>query len=191
MKYNKYISQFSDVLERMIITNNRFEVSGNDNAVDKITDEILKVKKNNGTVYLVGNGGSSAIVSHASIDLLNTCKVKAVPITDNSQITCFANDYGYENVYSKPLEVLLNSNDLLIAISSSGKSVNIINAVNVATSKNCFALTLSGFLAENPLRKIGTQNIWIESSDYGIVEIGHALILHHITDIVTEKSRFI
>ena len=178
----KYINNFYKILKSLIITNNegRSEIIGS--SITNLVKIFSTIRKESGIVYLIGNGGSSSIVSHVSIDLINSCNIKAVPITDNSQLTCFANDYGYENVFSKPLEVYLSKSDLLIAVSSSGNSRNIINASIVARSKGCYVLTFTGFKPDNPLRKLGDLNFWLESSHYGMVETGHALILHFLTD---------
>ncbi len=184
----KYLALFNDLIKSIVISNNDGKTLNSESAISIISNEFNKIKIINGTLYLIGNGGSSGIASHASVDLLNTCKIKAYPLTDNSQLTCFANDFGYENVYSKLLENVLTSNDILIAISSSGSSKNIINAANIAHQKNTFILTLSGFKPDNPLRQYGNINIWLNSNHYGMVEIGHALILHYITDSFSNLS---
>ncbi len=140
-----------------------------------------------GTIYLVGNGGSSGIVSHSSIDFINACKLRAVAMTDNSVLTCLANDYGYENVFSEGLKTLFTDKDLLIAVSSSGSSMNIRNAANHAREKGGKVITFSGFKEDNPLRNLGDYNYWLNSSNYGKVEIGHALLLHILTDEISER----
>lgn len=175
-----YVNQFDQVVNSAVITDNGgAEIA---DAFSKIVEELNGIKAAGGTVYLVGNGGSSGIISHVSIDLINACKIKAHPITDNSILTCLANDYGYEKVFSEALKTMIQPGDLLIAISSSGNSQNIVNAVEVANQKGAKSLTLSGFKPENKLRTTGTYNLWIESMSYGYVEIGHALLMHYITD---------
>lgn len=143
---------------------------------------LLGAKSNQGIVYLIGNGGSAGIASHFSIDFLNACRVPSNTLYDSNILTCVGNDYGYENIFSKPLETLMTSNDLLVAISSSGKSLNIINAVAVAKSKKCNVVTFSGFSSSNPLKQLGNLNFWLDISDYGLVETGHFFLLHTIVD---------
>ena len=180
--FKQYLANFNQVLSGLVITN-EFQIEINiDQAFSIFAEHLNLVKKNNHTIYLIGNGGSSGIVSHVSVDLLNSCKIKAFPVTDNSQLTCFANDFGYENVFSKPLEILLSEGDLLIAVSSSGSSTNIVNAAKSAKNKKNILISLSGFKPDNSLRQIGDLNFWLDSSSYGKVEIGHALILHYLTD---------
>jgi D-sedoheptulose 7-phosphate isomerase len=138
-------------------------------------------------VWLIGNGGSAAIASHAAVDLL-TAGVKAHVLTDPALITCLANDFGYDQVYAYPLQRLMGKGDLLIAISSSGQSPNILNGVQAAYEIGAEAVTLSGFAADNPLRQSGRVNLWVDSCDYGVVELEHAAILHRLTDRLRAKA---
>lgn len=178
----KYLSTFNDILQKIVITDIENKILNEDSALGLLFERFDTLKKNSNIIYLIGNGGSSGIVSHISVDFVNTCKINAFPLTDNSQLTCFANDFGYEYVFSKPLETIIRTDDILIAVSSSGSSKNIINAVKVALNKKAFVITLSGFSHDNPLRNLGNINIWLNSNHYGMVEIGHSLILHYITD---------
>lgn len=141
---------------------------------------VQREKKN--TVYIIGNGGSAAVASHAQIDLLNVAKLKVQVLHESSIITCMANDYGYENAFALILETMLSRDDLLIAISSSGQSKNICKAVVTAKRYGAKVMTLSGFQRTNPLRQLGDLNYWLNSTDYGFVEIGHQFILHNLSD---------
>ncbi len=138
--------------------------------------------KNKVSVYIIGNGGSAAVASHAQIDFLNVAKLRAKVLHEPSVMTCMANDYGYENAYTRLLETMLNSDDLLIAISSSGKSKNICQAVVKAKELGATVITLSGFKKDNLLRELGHFNYWLDSTDYGFVEVGHQFILHNLSD---------
>lgn len=143
---------------------------------------INQVKKVEGMVYVIGNGGSAGIASHFSIDLQNALSIPSQTFYDSNSVTCYANDYGYDSIFEKPLKLQLKANDLLVAISSSGQSENILRAVAVANEKNATVVTLSGFSAENPLNQLGALNIWLDSQDYGLVETGHFFILHTLID---------
>ena len=98
-------------------------------------------------------------------------------------LTCLANDFGYEHVFAKQLEWQARKGDVVIAISSSGKSPNILNAVDVARRKGCAVFTYSGFGPDNPLRGKGDFNIYVASHEYGFVEVGHLAIMHGVLDI--------
>jgi D-sedoheptulose 7-phosphate isomerase len=93
-----------------------------------------------------------------------------------------ANDFGYENAIAIMLGQLLNPDDVVMAISSSGNSMNMRNAATIARNKGAYVVTLTGFSADNPLRNLGDMNIWLNSDDYGFVEVGHQFILHNIAD---------
>ena len=146
------------------------------------------MSKIEGIVYVIGNGGSAGIASHFCTDLLRTLKIASATLTDASALTCFANDFGFENVYKMPLQKNLKSHDLLVAISSSGKSQNIIEAVKLAKEKKTAVMSFSGFDPNNPLRKLGDLNFWLDSHDYGLVEMGHFFLLHTIVDTCKIRS---
>ncbi|VAX14602.1 Phosphoheptose isomerase [hydrothermal vent metagenome] len=183
------LNLFNDVLSTIKCANLDGALQDTDESFDDVVQKLLDVRSSKSHVYVVGNGGSASIASHMAIDLLNMSKIKAHTLFDHSTLTCISNDYGYKNVFSKPLDTLLDEGDILFAISSSGRSSNIINAVNVAQMKGAYVITLSGFLSDNPLRKLGTQNIWLDSCDYGVVEIGHAFVLHNIADRLAVRTK--
>lgn len=144
---------------------------------------ILKEALANGHhVYIVGNGGSAAVASHAAIDFLNVIGISAHTLHDSAMLTCMANDYGYENAYARILNTMARPGDVLFAISSSGRSQNICKTTHVVRQIGGHVITLSGFRADNPLRQLGDINLWLESDDYGVVEMGHQFILHNLAD---------
>jgi len=152
-------------------------------ALDKALRMIALARLQGGIVYVIGNGGSAGIASHFSADLIKSLGVPSQTFYDSNLMTCLSNDWGYENVFSYPLEKLMKPQDLLVAISSSGKSPNIIKAAEVALSKKGSLITLSGFGEDNPLRKLGNLNFWINRCDYGLVETAHFFLLHTIIDL--------
>ena len=135
--------------------------------------------------FVIGNGGSAAIASHVANDM-NTAGIRAMALNDASALTCLSNDFGYEHVFSKQLEWHGKRGDTLIAISSSGESINIIMAVEAAIKTGMFVVTLSGFAPDNDLRSRGDLNFYVPSSSYGFVEMAHHVILHAITDELRE-----
>lgn len=184
MMFKNYLEKFTKTLE-CTLANSANSANGAielETAFDEVTAIFEACKSKRHTVYLIGNGGSSGIASHGAIDFLNACGYKAHAFTDNSMLTCMANDYGYENVFAQPFKTFIEEGDVVIAISSSGQSLNIVEAAKLATEKGAKVVTFSGFKEDNPLRKTGEFNFWLDSKNYGIVEIGHSLLLHHITD---------
>ena len=143
---------------------------------------LMGVRENRGSVYVIGNGGSASIASHAVIDFVHVAKLQAFTLHDSALLTCMANDYGYENAFARILSQVIKPGDALIAISSSGNSENIRNASVQVSENGGMVITLSGFAHDNPLRSMGDLNIWLDASDYGLVEIGHQFVLHNISD---------
>jgi len=143
----------------------------------------LSIKSKGNRVFFVGNGGSAAIASHMTTDWLKNGGFAALCFNDGSQLTCLSNDLGYERSFAAPLELHGREGDLLIAISSSGKSENILAAVTAARRAKMHVITLSGFEADNPLRWTGDINFWVPDHRYGFVEISHLTICHAILDL--------
>lgn len=144
---------------------------------------LCEAREREGIVYVIGNGGSAGIASHFSNDLMKALQIPSQTLYDSNLMTCLANDLGYENVFSYPLQQILKEKDLLVAISSSGQSRNILNAAQVAKEKGTPLLTLSGFRSTNPLRPLGELNVWIDRLDYGLVESAHFFWLHTLVDL--------
>jgi len=176
------IQQFSTLLERSEITDHNGAVLDQEAGLTGVCELLSEARNNRSTVFVIGNGGSAAIASHAVIDFVNVAKLRAFTLHEPSVLTCIANDYGYEYSYSRLLEQMAKPEDVLIAISSSGRSPNIRNAAAQVASIGGKVITLSGFLPDNPLRTQGLLNIWLDASDYGLVEVGHQFILHNVSD---------
>lgn len=148
----------------------------------RFVELLLQQRNSSGMIYLVGNGGSAAVVSHILTDFVNVCKLRVATLHDPALITCMTNDYGYEHAFQQALNSVFRKEDILIAISSSGKSANICNAAKSAKSFGGTVVTFSGFSHDNPLRGHGDYNFWLNSNDYGFVEIGHLFLLHNVAD---------
>ena len=167
----------------------------NNNLIDVSSSSLIEaallienVEKTSGKVILVGNGGSASIASHVSIDFTKAANIRSINFNEASLLTCFANDYGYENWASNALNFYADSNDIAILISSSGQSKNIINAADKAKKIGLPIITLSGFLESNPLRKMGDVNLWVNSSEYNIVESVHQIWLLSIVDYLISNK---
>ncbi len=149
---------------------------------------VQKVKDSNAKIIIAGNGGSAAMASHVSVDFTKAAKVRAVNFNEADLITCFGNDYGYENWIKEALIAYSDPGDLLILVSSSGQSANIINAAKESSRLGLDLITLSGFEENNPLRELGAVNFWINSSNYNYVEMTHHIWLLAICDFVITNN---
>jgi D-sedoheptulose 7-phosphate isomerase len=169
--FKNYLSQYCEILNET-----------------KQTGVLLKKiynfkKKGKGKIILLGNGGSSSICSHIATDLVKSNNIRAISLSDHNLITCFGNDYGFENWMSKALEAYCDYNDdLVILISSSGNSKNLINAAKLCKKKNISLVTMTGFDKKNPLSTYGNINVWVNSKSYNYVELAHLQILAFIVD---------
>ncbi len=154
----------------------------------KISQELIRCKKNKKKVAIFGNGGSASISSHFSVDLMKVAKIRCVNFNEPNLITCFSNDYGYSNWVKKAIESYLDRGDVLILISSSGKSQNMINAADIAKNKGIKLITFSGFKKNNSLSKRGKYNIWVNSRVYNFVENIHQIQLLAIVDLIAKTK---
>ena len=170
-------------------------VKPNEDLLNKIItakDVLLKAKKNNRKIMIFGNGGSAAIASHVSVDLTKNAKIRCVNYNEADLITCFSNDYGYEKWIEKTIEFYGDNQDVLILISSSGRSKNMINACKAAKGKKIEKIiTFTGHDKNNPLSKLGDLNFWINSKAYNFVENTHQLWLLTICDLIIGKREYL
>jgi D-sedoheptulose 7-phosphate isomerase len=174
---------FKDYFNKIQLSLNSVE-DDNLKSVSRLISDI-----GNNKIITVGNGGSASIANHATIDLVNAAKIKAISFTDPGLITCFANDYGYENWVSKALNAYADPDDLLILISSSGQSKNMIEAAKTAKEMNLKVITFTGFSSGNPLRGMGCLNFWVDSKEYNNIEMTHHIWLLAIIDHLIENRK--
>lgn len=176
---------FGDYFEQIRQCLGKVHVTELERAADLIhTTQSLERK-----VMIVGNGGSAAMASHVAVDLTKVAGVRAITFNEADLLTCFANDYGYEHWVEKALDFYSDDGDLVIAISSSGRSPNIINGAKRALELKLNLITLSGFSANNPLSALGQVSLWADSSSYNIVEMTHHIWLLAIVDYLVGRSK--
>lgn len=167
---NKFISDIKNTLNTL-----------NFNDLNHLKKVILE---NTTEIIILGNGGSNAISAHMAEDYTKALKKKGIAFTDGARLTCYANDYGYENTFSQYLSEFSTPNSLVILISSSGNSKNILNSALYCKKNNISYIILSGFDSNNQLRTLYKDSalidFWIDSKDYGVVECVHEIILHSV-----------
>ena len=172
MEYFKnYFQKYNEILSDIEISN-----------FIKLEKLLKSYKNKKNRVFIFGNGGSSSISSHVATDLTKICKIKALSLSDHNLITCFANDYGFENWIMESVKSFVNKEDLVILISSSGQSKNVINAAKFCKRNKIKLVTFTGFNKNNKLRKLGDLNFWVNSKRYNFVENIHQTWLLSIVD---------
>jgi D-sedoheptulose 7-phosphate isomerase len=179
-----YFLTLSDLLCRVEVTSHAGERVEFADAATALMAAARATHAAGNKLIFVGNGGSAAIASHMATDYSKNGGVRALALNDASMLTCLGNDLGYDQVFAKQIELHARAGDLVIAISSSGRSPNILNAVDAATAAGCTIATMSGFTPDNPLRKRGEWNFFVASDRYGFVEIGHLTICHAVLDFL-------
>lgn len=186
---NQYINELIEKLETTEIwRNNDFQYGSYSEGIGMLVEVFTQHKKSQSEVFFIGNGGSCAIASHMTADFMKNGGMNTYSLYDNAVTTCMGNDYGYEYIFSKPLEFLMKEGDLLVAISSSGDSRNIVQAVNAAHKKGAQVVTFTGFKSDNAAKKRGDVNVYVPCEKYGIVESIHNLILQQIVDLIMERD---
>jgi D-sedoheptulose 7-phosphate isomerase len=178
-----YIDKLGSVLHEAKVTDEHGQGLALESAIRQAGQEMRATHDRGNRLFFIGNGGSAGISSHLATDFSKNGGMRSSSLTDGSVLTCLANDYGHEYVFEKQLEWHARSGDLLVAISSSGRSKNILNGVRTARERDCTVYTLSGFTADNPLRSTGHLNFYLDNEEYGFVEVGHLALLHSVLDI--------
>lgn len=141
-------------------------------------------------VIFAGNGGSAAMASHCAVDFTKNAKIRCVNFNEADLITCFANDFGYEWWVQKALEYYADAGDLIVLISSSGKSPNLLNAARYAVEQGLRLATFTGCAPDNPLRRLGTLNLWVDSRAYNVIEMTHHIWLLAVCDLIIGNAEY-
>jgi D-sedoheptulose 7-phosphate isomerase len=154
-------------------------------AADAFASLIERVRRDGRTIWWAGNGGSFGICAHLAQDVLNKLNTRSMILSDPSLLTCMANDFGYEQVYSRPLRVLFQAGDVVILMSSSGKSANILNCARLAKERSVDVVAFSSFERTNPLHAYDSAiAFYVPSKLYGHAEAGHLVLLHAMIDVM-------
>jgi len=156
----------------------------------KMKKMLLDIKSSGNKVIIAGNGGSAAMASHVSVDFTKQGDIRTINFNEADLITCFANDYGYNKWVAKAIQFYGDKGDIVILISSSGSSKNMINAAQTAKELGMTVVTFTGFSGDNPLKREGELNFWVNSKAYNIVENTHQIWLLLICDLLIGKAEY-
>lgn len=153
---------------------------------ERFVEVLFQAFEEEATIFLIGNGGSASAASHFGQDLAKgtlttmdeTRRFRVVPLTDNvGFITALANDEGYESIFEQQLRNLAEKGDLLVAISGSGNSPNVLRAIEYAKSIGMTTLGVTGFDG-GKLRQIADENVHVPVDDMGMCEALHGVVFH-------------
>ncbi len=178
----RYLDEYTRLLHSIEVTDDQEQGMPFAAGMRKTIELLREHTTQGGKLMFIGNGGSAAIASHFALDYWHAGGMRSMAFNDGPQLTCLSNDHGYEQVFAMPVRMFAEPGDVLVAISSSGNSINILNGVTAAREKECAVVTLSGFGADNRLRRWGDINFFVPARHYGYVELGHGTILHCLLD---------
>jgi len=184
-----YLNTLSQLMVTTQVTTSNGKNVSLDEGSEIVVQWVIDVGPTSNKVMLVGNGGSSSVVSHVQNDLCKAVGVRALVFTEQPLLTALANDIGYNAAYEQSVQWWGDDGDLMLAVSSSGKSENILRAAQASKDHGCKLVTFSGFGNDNPLRQMGDMNFYVDSNVYGFVETAHAALTHFITDHAMTVTR--
>jgi D-sedoheptulose 7-phosphate isomerase len=180
--WTEYIETIADGLRGMAVTDRSGAVLSPASGVARWVAATHATHERGGQLYIIGNGGSAAMASHMAADACKNGHLRAMAFNDAALLTATSNDVAFEQVFSLPLERLARPGDLVIAISSSGNSPNIVRALESSRTLGLEAVTLTGMRADNRARTVGDLNFYVPLPRYGWIESAHQVILHYWFD---------
>lgn len=185
------VPNYIDDLQRLFKETKATDLSGNvfnlTDALIDAADRVMRANSLGNKTMFIGNGGSAAVASHKALDYWFTGKIRGLSFSDHANLTCISNDFGYQNVFVKQIEMFADRGDILFAISSSGNSENIVLAVEEARRKGCQIFTFSGFKENNRLRGLGNLNFYVPVQHFNKAESLHLLLCDCILEIIAER----
>jgi phosphoheptose isomerase len=159
-------------------------------AVERVCERVCSAAENGSQILVVGNGGSAAIAEHLCCDWTKGTNCTGHPVISSRSLTAnsaiysaIANDYGFEHVFDTQVEFFAKEGDVLIAISSSGNSPNVLNAVTRAKELGLFVAGFSGFNG-GKLAEMADASVYVPTHNYGIVEDAHQAVMHIIAQYI-------
>lgn len=186
--YNTYMERIIECLRGVQFFEGRLNIEDQNLAFERVCDIFRQYRDKGGHILFIGNGGSAAIAQHMLADFLKNGGMKTISLYNQANITCLGNDMNYEEVFAKQIEWLAEEEDLLVAISSSGNSPNIVNAIEAMRKNGGEVITLTGFSADNICKGLGDFNIYVPAREYGIVESIHNLLLQQVVDVLNHDE---
>lgn len=150
-----------------------------------------KIRDSGRKMMFGGNGASSSISSHGAVDFTKQAGVRSITFNDSNLITCFANDFGYERWLAKAVEYYGDKGDVVVLISVSGTSENVVEAAKYAKENGNPLVTFTGRTSDNSLKQLGDINFFVDSKSYNIVEGIHMMWLTTVVDLVIGKSEYL
>ena len=186
--FDKYINGIQTSLEAMKVTENSGQEIKQEDGILRWCEITKEVKQSDAVMYFIGNGASAMMASHMAADASKNGQFRSVAFNDAALMTAVSNDTSFRESFAMPLKRFADSGAVLVTISSSGNSPNIIRAIETARELELLVVTLSGMKPDNRSRQMGDINFYIPADTYGIVEVTHQAILHCWLDKFIEEQ---
>ena len=188
-EWKQNITNLCNLLENLSVRDSQGTDLNADEGFARLMELTFRMHSKDATIYYLGNGASASMASHFAADMAKTGGVRTMVFTDPSLLTAVANDLSYEDVYAEPLKLYMKREDMVVAISSSGNSQNIVRAVVQAKKLGGTVITISAMKEDNAIKKLGDLNFYVPAKTYGLAETAHAAILHFWMDMVESKRK--
>lgn len=182
-----YVDEVLAGLRAARVTTGDGGAPGMEEAVSLWVERAKAVRDGEGLIFFCGNGASATMAEHMSHDWFQNARVNTTTCAETAHITAISNDLSFDEVFSYRIRRILSLRDMLVAISSSGNSPNIIKAVEAGKEKGAYCVTLSGKGEGNAISRMGDLNFYVPLPTYGLVESAHALLLHGALDCFLER----
>ena len=181
-KINEFLDPYFDEYQKLAFSKDLYE------SLNAFQEIALKVKSQNAKLIFAGNGASAAISAHGAVDFTKQAKVRGITFNEADLITCYANDFGYENWVAEAIKSYADNNDAVVLTSVSGESMNAVNAAKVAKGMGLKVITFTGREESNSLKLLGDLNFWVDSHAYNIVECIHMIWITTVSDVIVGKA---
>lgn len=183
-----YIDVIYRGLEELAVTDGNGQRIHIEDGMRIWTDRVQQMRQDTGgLIFFCGNGASASMAEHMSHDWFQNAMINTTTCGEVTHITAISNDINYEEVFSYRIKRILSERDMLVGISSSGNSSNIVNAVSAAVENGAFTITISGMEEDNRIRSMGDLNFYVPLKHYGEVESAHAVLLHSVLDYFLDQ----
>lgn len=185
----EYFETIKNGLDSMIATDREGNLLGHDDALEIWVDKSEELKQKKGIFFFCGNGASATMAEHMSHDCFQNADFLTETVSETSHLTAISNDVSYEDVFAYRISKMLGESDMLVTVSSSGNSPNVIKAIHTARELGTFIVTVSGKKEDNQSRQLGDLNFYVPLETYGLVESAHAVLLHCWLDMYLDKYK--
>ena len=187
MKWQTHTSRLAGILDQLSVRDANGNELDQDEGFTHLKNLTLKVRRPGNRIFFIGNGASASMASHFAADIAKNGKIATETFSDLSLLTAIANDISYDHVFAEPLRLKMITGDMLIAISSSGNSPNVLLGAETFKERKGTVVTLSAMREDNSLRKLGSLNFYLPAETYGLAETAHAAVMHFWTDQVIQE----